>query len=387
MTYDNTDTNADGVIDSPIDNKSVSTKDINNDEVWAHRFADSGDGSQSNPWQNGIYNALNSGESHIILKSRGGSLGYFAEHNKIDPALLPDQFAIMGPSSGLCRITNPNNLDPHLDIADGSISRATLQGFSANGRLLKGSNTYDRDHLIFDVRADLDGEDTKNGDRPGVLDISTESGGASNNFRYGLNIIQHADYKAFQAENRSDHPESGYAFIDKGGTQSTPLSSASIIHQMTGAHRAAYSLKDANQQYNGSGDRVLQILRDGHIRVGGATSGYTVNLRDRFPAIYLQNADSNNNDLKSARLQLDDNQLAFRGDGNEKFVEMKNDGTGAFRPAAQDISALNLDASHDGWKFHHNGNSQINADGGTTSTPGEYYWDNSNGEFKSIYQY
>jgi len=59
----------------------------------------------------------------------------------------------------------------------------------------------------------------------------------------------------------------------------------------------------------------------------------------------------------------------------------------AIEPAAQDLSNLTLGSTEDGRLYHHDGNSSIDADGGTTSSPGYYVWSNGDSEFKSAAQY
>lgn len=55
--------------------------------------------------------------------------------------------------------------------------------------------------------------------------------------------------------------------------------------------------------------------------------------------------------------------------------------------AAQDLSALSLTSAENGRIYRHDGSSSISADGGTTSSPGYYVWDNSASEFKSVVQF
>lgn len=54
---------------------------------------------------------------------------------------------------------------------------------------------------------------------------------------------------------------------------------------------------------------------------------------------------------------------------------------------AQDLSTLSLTSTENGRIYRHNGDSSIDADGGTTSSPGYYAWDNSASKFKSIVQF
>jgi hypothetical protein len=54
---------------------------------------------------------------------------------------------------------------------------------------------------------------------------------------------------------------------------------------------------------------------------------------------------------------------------------------------AIDLSNLSLTSTEDARIYRHVGGSSINADGGTTSSPGYYVWDNGNSEFKSIVQF
>lgn len=60
---------------------------------------------------------------------------------------------------------------------------------------------------------------------------------------------------------------------------------------------------------------------------------------------------------------------------------------GGVSQAAQDLSALSLTSTEDGRIYRHDGANSISADGGTTSSPGYYAWDNSASEFKSIVQF
>lgn len=54
---------------------------------------------------------------------------------------------------------------------------------------------------------------------------------------------------------------------------------------------------------------------------------------------------------------------------------------------AQDLSTLSLGSAEDHRMYRHDGSSSINADGGTTSAPGYYAWDNSTTQFQSIVQF
>lgn len=60
---------------------------------------------------------------------------------------------------------------------------------------------------------------------------------------------------------------------------------------------------------------------------------------------------------------------------------------GGFHQISQDLSALSLGSGDNGRMFRHDGSASITADGGTTSQPGYYVWDNSVPEWKSVVQF
>lgn len=89
--------------------------------------------------------------------------------------------------------------------------------------------------------------------------------------------------------------------------------------------------------------------------------------------------------LASVYLDTTANSLVHTFDSGVDGVRSYNDGS--MDLPEQDLSMLSLTASENGRIYRHDGANSINADGGTTSSPGYYAWDNSASEFKSIVQF
>jgi len=70
--------------------------------------------------------------------------------------------------------------------------------------------------------------------------------------------------------------------------------------------------------------------------------------------------------------------------GGFNRLEMNMEGNGGMRIQSQDLSTLSLGSADDQKIFHHNGNSSISADGGTSSAKGYYKWSNADSEFKFL---
>lgn len=95
--------------------------------------------------------------------------------------------------------------------------------------------------------------------------------------------------------------------------------------------------------------------------------------------------DSNDNIVGSFYFDTTANSLIANFQSGVDGVRTYDDGSQDLPP--QDLSALSLTSSENGQIYRHDGANSINADGGTTSSPGYYAWDNSASEFKSIVQF